>query len=338
MTSSGWLRRLMAGLACSAMLIVSGCSVAGGDTMEVTAYLEDSAGLFVGNDVGILGVTTGKITDIEPVGDQVKVTMEIDADHQVPADAGAVVVARSVATDRYIELTPVYSGGPAMADGDEIPIDRTRTPVDFDDVLKALNEFASGIGGNAETTKAIQKFINQGTQALRGRGSLLNQSVHSLAESVNGIHSQKDDIAASMKSLDVLLAAIAKDEQVAREFIQQVSQATKLLADERENFRLALRSLNRAVTTVAEFAVDNRESIIEALDGSTELMRTIVSKEEQLADVLRVLPLALQNIQRAVEDGALETVLDPRKTFPEGDLLIQLCEGLPESICGAIGN
>ncbi len=96
--------------------------------MEVIAYFEDSAGLFVGNDVGILGVAVGKITSIEPDGDQVKVTMEVDDDYDVPADAGAVVVARSVATDRYVELTPVYSKGPTLEDGDEIAIERTRDP------------------------------------------------------------------------------------------------------------------------------------------------------------------------------------------------------------------
>ncbi len=79
------------------------------DKITVVAYFPDSAGLFVGNDVGILGVPVGKITEIEPAGIEVKVTMEIDADRAIPADAGAAVVARSVATDRYVELTPVYS-------------------------------------------------------------------------------------------------------------------------------------------------------------------------------------------------------------------------------------
>ena len=36
------------------------------------------------------------MTEIEPDGGRVKVTLEIDGDHPIPADAGAVVVARSV--------------------------------------------------------------------------------------------------------------------------------------------------------------------------------------------------------------------------------------------------
>lgn len=336
------MARLVLALVVGALLATSGCGtldrLGGEEPLTIHAQLEDSAGLFVGNDVGILGVTVGTITAIEPEGETVRVSMEVEGGHDVPEDAGAVVVARSVATDRYLELTPVHKDGPTMADGAEIPLERTRTLVDFDDALASLNEFATGIGGNRATAEAVQRFIDAGTQAFRGRGALLNQSVQSLAAGVNGVHGQKDEIAASMKSLDVLLAAIAEDEDVAREFVRQVSRASDLLADERENFRRALRALNRAVTVVAEFAVNNRESIVQALGGSTELMETVIAKEEELAEVLRVMPVALQNIQRAENGGRLDVTLHPAKIFPGGDLLKQLCDSLPDAVCGLIGT
>ncbi len=166
------------------------------DTHTVTAYFPDSAGLFVGNDVGVLGVPIGKITEIEPAGIEVKVTMEIDADRAIPADAGAVVVARSVATDRYVELTPVYAGGPKLGDGAEIARDKTVTPVDFDDVLEALNTFATGIAGSKQGTKAIQDIINNGEAAFRGNGKLFNDTVKSLAEAVAGVSGQREDLSA----------------------------------------------------------------------------------------------------------------------------------------------
>ena len=154
------------------LMLTASCSSLpfSGGKMEVVAYFEDSAGLFVGNDVGILGVTVGKITSIEPDGDQVKVTMEVDDDYDVPADAGAVVVARSVATDRYVELTPVYRKGPKMEDGDEIGLERTRTPVDFDQVLASLNEFATGIAGSKKATNAIAGSSTQAPRRSRATG------------------------------------------------------------------------------------------------------------------------------------------------------------------------
>ena len=337
---TGFPRPLRLALLAVVLLMASACSPlpGSGGKIEVVAYFEDSAGLFVGNDVGILGVVVGEITAIEPDGDRVKVTMEIDDDHRVPADAGAVVVARSVATDRYVELTPVYSKGPTLEDGDEIAIERTRTPVDFDQVLASLNDFATGIAGSKEATRAIERFIDQGTEALRGNGPLINQTIHALQEGVNGIHAQRDNFASTLRSLDVLLAAVSANESTAREFIRQVTEASDLLADERENFRTALRSLDDAVTIVAQFAVDNRAQIVEALDGSTRLMRTILEKERNLTEILRVMPLSLQNLQRARVGDRIKVTVDPIVLTPLGDLLNRVCDRLPPAICQLIGS
>lgn len=332
-TTNRILRGAAALVAAVSVLATSGCGlVGGGEKTTVKAYLADSAGLFVGNDVGVLGVPVGKIASIEPAGDKVLVTMEIDSDQPIPANAGAAVVARSVATDRYVELTPVYHSGEKMADGTTIPIERTQTPVDFDDVLESLNTFATGIGGSKETTKAVQRFIDAGTRALQGRGPLLNQTVHSLADGVNGLHSQKEDVAATLKSLDVLLASISKNEGTARTFIRQVSKAAKLLADERNNFRQTLRSLDTAVTTVAKFAVDNRQTIVRTLNGSTKIMNTILSKQSDLEEILRVMPLALQNI-RMIKGDRLPIRIDPLVLDPLGGVLGQVCASLPGDLC-----
>ena len=323
------------------LMLTASCSslpVVGGGKMEVTAYFEDSAGLFVGNDVGILGVTVGKIKSIEPDGDQVKVTMEVDDDYDVPADAGAVVVARSVATDRYVELTPVYTKGPKMEDGAEISLERTRTPVDFDQVLASLNDFATGIAGSKKATNAIRRFIDAGADTLKGNGPLINQTVHALQEGVNGIHAQRDNIASTLSSLDVLLAAVATNQDTARTFIQQVSKAADLLADERENFRTALRSLDDAVTVVAQFAVDNRAQIVEALNGSTRVMKTILEKQRSLTEILRVLPLALQNLDRAQSGDRIPVVFDPLVLTPLGGILQDVCDRLPPAICALIST
>lgn len=334
MRTSHILRSIGALVAVAAVLLTSGCgAVGGGGKTTIKAYLADSAGLFVGNDVGVLGVTVGEITSIEPEGDKVLVTMEIDSDQPVPADAGAVVVARSVATDRYVELTPVFKDGDEkMADDTTIPLEKTQTPVDFDQVLESLNEFATGIGGNEKTTKAVQRFIDAGTRALQGRGPLLNQTIHSLADGVDGIASQREDVAATLTSLDVLLTTISNNESTARAFIQQVSRASKLLADERENFRQALRSLDSAVTTVAKFAVDNRQAIVENVNGSTRLMKTVLSKQERLAEILRVMPVALENL-RMIQGDRLPVRINPLILDPLGGVLQTVCDQLPLNLC-----
>ena len=308
-------------------------------TTTVTAYFPDTAGLFEGNDVGVLGVTVGRITDIEPEGIEVRVTMEIDADQPVPADAGAVVVARSVATDRYVELTPVYSGGEALADGDVITRDRTRTPVDFDDVLGALNTFATGISGSEQGTEAVRRIIEDGDAALRGNGRRLQTTVGSLADAVNGVSGQREDLSATLVSLDRLVGEIADNDETARTFIRRVSRASQMLAEDRVRFRTALRALDRAVRTIADFAVTNRQEVVQAIGGTSKVFRTMLRKQQALTEILEVFPLALQNLPRAVTpEGRVRMRMSPTVLLPLGGQIAALCERLPGPLCDLLAG
>lgn len=328
--------RLRLGLVVLSLLLTSACGVpglGGDDTTEVTAYFTDTAGLFVGNDVGILGVTVGEIKDIEPQGDRVKVTLEVEGERKIPADVGAMVVARSVATDRYVELAPVYSGGAEMQDGGEIPVERTQTPVDFDEVLEALNTFATGIAGSKESREAIRRIIDDGSAALDGNGQLLNDTITDLAGAANDVSGQRQDVSAVIRSLDGLVATLAENQGTTREFIDQVGEAADLLDDEKVNFRGALRNLDRTVATIATFAVDHRDEIVQVLDSSKGVMRTIDSRQKELTEILQVFPLALQNLRRASGDGRITVRADPKVLLPLGAQLTQLCNALPLELC-----
>lgn len=328
-------------LSCTLLLAVlfgfSGCTPTGDDKIEITALMSDSAGLFVGNDVGILGVNVGKVTDITPEGTNVRVTLSVDADQPVPADAGAVVVARSVATDRYVELTPVYHDGPKMRDGAVIAQDQTRTPVDFDDVLGALNTFATGIAGSKETQNAIKGILEAGSTALDGKGESFNRAVTALGGAVDSISSQRGNITATVKSLDTLTTSIAENQQLARDFITQVSKASTLLAYERKNFQSSLQSLSSAVALVADFAHQNRQELVTSLSQSTALMKSLLTKKDRLTEILQVMPVTLQNLGAIYHDGRLRVRVDPVVLTPLGGLINTLCTAAPTDICAAMG-
>ena len=330
------LARLLALLLLCVVGLGSGLGMGGSGTITVTAYFPDSAGLFVGNDVGVLGVPVGRVTGIEPQGRKVKVTLEVDRDHPVPADAGAVVVARSVATDRYVELTPVYDAGPRLADGGQIPLDRTRTPVEFDEVLEAVNDFATGISGSEAASQAVRRIVDSGAAALAGQGQQLHRTIDALGGAATIVDGQKDDLVGTITSLDTLVRRINDNQATVRTFIKQVAAASELLASQREEFRAALRSLDRAVTTVAEFSATNRGQIVKTLDASSTLMRTVTGKQQQVGELLEVLPLVLQNLQRADNGGTLPARMDPLVLAPLGSTLTKLCGQLPLHLCDVL--
>ena len=100
---------------------------------KLSAYFGKTVGLYAGSSVRVLGVPVGQVTDVTPEGDAVRVDMRVD-DVPLPAGVGAVVVAPSLVSDRYVQLTPAYDSGPVLASGTILPRDRTATPVELDDL------------------------------------------------------------------------------------------------------------------------------------------------------------------------------------------------------------
>ena len=62
----------------------------------------------------------GKVDDIRAEDGHVTVTLSIDRDVDIPADAHAVTVSNSILTDRHVELTPPYRGGATLKNGVDV--------------------------------------------------------------------------------------------------------------------------------------------------------------------------------------------------------------------------
>ncbi len=313
------------------VLCLGGCGLGRG-TRTVTVHLADSAGLFEGNDVGVLGVKVGEVTSIEPDAKDVVVELEITDDEvKLPADVTAAVVARSVATDRYVELTPVYDGGAELKDGGEIPVERTVTPVDFDKVLASLDKLIGGLVDNPKATNSLKDLIAISARNLDGRGAQINRTIRSLSTATRAFASQSDNAVATMKSLDRLTSKLAGNEKTVRRFVVQVAAATQLLASERKNIGAALRTLSAAVDDLNAFVRKHRSKIRGTIDDSTTVLKNIVKGRKDLAEVVEVLPMASDNVARTrnPRNDNLRVRAQLTQTVPElDDLLGTICSQL----------
>src|ERR1700678_970905 len=119
------------GAAVLAVAIIAGSLLvfrAGPPARQFTAYFTETIGVYPGSTVRILGVPVGTVDSVTPDGTQVRVVMTLNGGVPVPAGADAVVIAPSVVSDRYIQLTPAYTSGPELASGAVIPVTRTAVP------------------------------------------------------------------------------------------------------------------------------------------------------------------------------------------------------------------
>ena len=277
---------------------------------RVTAYFTQTVGLYPGSGVSILGIDVGDITEVTALGDRVRVEMLIDDDYEIPADAQAVVLAPSLVSDRYVQFSPVYDGGPTMEDGDEVPLDRTATPVELDQVYGALDELSSALGPTgANANGALSDLVDVGAANLDGNGEALNRTLTGFSQAVDTLATNRDDLFSSLDNLQTFTTALATIDAQVGQFNDNMAAVSDLLAGEREDLAAAVRLLSQALADVAGFIEDNTTLLSTNVNRLADVTLALVQQRTALAEVLDVAPAALGNLAHAYNPdyGTLDT-------------------------------
>jgi ABC-type transporter Mla subunit MlaD len=107
---------------------------------EVNATFSNSANIALNSPVRIAGVDVGKVVSSERDGDATKVTFTVDGSGRpIHDDAFAAIRPRIFLEGNFfIELDPGSPSAPELDSGGTIPVSRTATAVQLDEVLTAL--------------------------------------------------------------------------------------------------------------------------------------------------------------------------------------------------------
>ena len=277
---------------------------------RVTAFFTETVGLYPGSDVRVLGIPIGTITDVVPLGDKVRVEMSIDDDYDVPADADAIVLAPSLVSDRYVQFSPVYDGGPTMEDGAEVSLERTAIPVELDAVYGALDELSAALGPTgANKDGALSDLVDVGAANLEGNGAALNRTLTGFSQAVQTLAENRDDLFGSVENLQTFTTALATIDAQVGQFNDNMAAVSDLLAGEREDLQLAVSLLTDALGDVARFVQDNTTLLTTNVDRLADVTLVLVQQRAKLAEVLEVAPAALGNLSRTYNPdfGTLDT-------------------------------
>ncbi|MFC7341681.1 MCE family protein [Saccharopolyspora griseoalba] len=287
-----------------------------GSDKKVTAYFSAAVGLHERGDVRILGVPVGTIDEVTPVGKKVRVVMSVERDVDVPADASAVAVSPSVVSDRYVQLAPVYRGGPKMADDAVIPEQRTATPVELDKVYRSLNDLTKALGPDgANKDGALTDLLNTGAANLAGNGKDLSETLKNLGEAGTTMSGNSKELFETVDNLQRFTSMLAANDDQVRKFNTQMEQVSSQLAGERQNMSAALAQLAEALGKVETFVRDNRANIKTNVDQLNSVATVLVKQKKALQESLVNGPLAMSNLNNAY-NGASGT-LDTRAVFNE---------------------
>ncbi|MFF0724789.1 MCE family protein [Streptomyces sp. NPDC004134] len=301
-------RRPVALLVTAVLLLAAGTwgvrALTGPDGKAVTAYFDSGVGLYGGSDLRILGVKVGTVDSVEPEGDRVRVELTLDHGVQAPADVQAAVIAPSVVSGRYVQLSPPYSGGPELADGDEIPVERTATPVEIDELYASLTDLSDALGPDgANATGELSKLLETGARNLEGNGKEIGDSIDRFGDATQTLSGRSGDLFGTIENLQSFTTMLKENDQHVRDAERQLADVGTFLAEDKDELAAALEELGKALGRVQGFIKDNRGRLKANVDKLADLTRILVDNRASLAEAMDSAPLATDNLLRAYNPG-----------------------------------
>jgi phospholipid/cholesterol/gamma-HCH transport system substrate-binding protein len=283
----------------------------------VTATFPRTVALYEGSDVKILGVPVGKVESVEPQGTDVKVRFWYDGDEaKVPADAKAVIVSPSVVGDRFVQLTPAYTGGPTLPDGADLGETRTAEPAELDEIYSALNDLNVALGPKgANANGSLSNLLDATARNFDGQGEQFHQTIQDLGRFTGTLDNNKEELFASLRQLARFTATLRRNDTNVRLFNRNLAQMSVFLEGERDDLAGAMSNLGRAMDDITTFVRSNRRLIRENVHGLVDVSNVLVKQREALKEIMDVAPLALNNL--AVAYNPLTGTLDQRSNFGE---------------------
>ncbi|WAJ44323.1 virulence factor Mce family protein [Mycobacterium sp. Aquia_216] len=294
----------------------------------IVAYFANSNGIYVGDEVRILGVPVGKIDKIEPQMDRVKISLWVEQKYAVPADVKAAVLSPSLVTSRAIQLTPAYTGGPALKDNAVIPLARTAVPVEWDDFRAQLEKLTNSMqptqpGG----VSPFGALINTTADNLRGQGANIHDMVVKLSQALSALGDHSDDIFSTVKNLSVLVSVLHDNAGLLEQLNRNLSAVSALVASDPDSVGHAVHDLNAAVGDVTNFLTENRDTVGTTTDRLASISTALVQSIDDIKQILHSGPTAYQNFLNIYEPAHGSLVAAP--TIAELANPIQF-------LCGAI--
>ncbi|MCV7382457.1 MlaD family protein [Mycolicibacter longobardus] len=300
-------------------------------TLTVTAQFEEAVGLYEGNAVSVLGMPVGKVTEITPKDSYVQVKLVIDKNIDIPADVQAVTVATSILTDRHVELTPPYGGGPKLRDGDVIGLPRTRTPVEFDRTLAMADKLSRALGGDGEGRGPLANLIGIGARISSGSGPDIKSALDQLSQALrlssdNGAATGKT-IASIAAGLADLTQAAADNDTAIREFGSNIRALSDLIAAENLGAGTTGAKANQILDQATALLEKNRDTLKRTVGDFGGLTTTLTENRRQVEEILDVLPLVGTNIYNAVDPSGHTLRIHPTldKLMLNGQMAKEIC-------------
>jgi phospholipid/cholesterol/gamma-HCH transport system substrate-binding protein len=282
-----WVRVCAGVLAAVAVSSLAGCGwrglnsiplpgTAGGGPRSYTiqAQLPDVENIERNSRVRTGDVTVGNVTKIERQGWHALLTMTINGDVDLPANATATIGQTSLLGSLHVELAPPTDVAPQgkLHDGSLIPLASGGAYPTTEQTLAAISLLLNGggIGQIQDITRAL-------ATAFAGREDDLRSLIQQLDTFIRDVNTQSDDIIAANESLNDLVGQFADQKPVVDKALHTIPDGLAVLKDQRQNLADALDQLGKFSALAADSVIQTKENLVKELKDIGPVLESLAN-------------------------------------------------------------
>ena len=259
----------------------------GPGAFTIQAQMPDVDNIEPNSRVRLNDVTVGNVTKIERQGWHALVSMELNGDVQLPANATARLGQTSLLGSLHIELAAPKDVTPEgrLHEGSLIPLSSGSAYPSTEQTLGAISLLLNG-GGISHVQDITEAF----STAWAGREADLRSLIEQLDVFISYVNDQKGDIIAANESLNNLVGQFAEQKPVVDKALKTIPDALAVLKDQRENLADALAQLGKFSALAADSVNQTKESLVAELKDLGPVLEQLANAGPALTRALSFLP------------------------------------------------
>jgi phospholipid/cholesterol/gamma-HCH transport system substrate-binding protein len=308
-----------------AIVVVAVLLFRGGGGHTLTAEFQNASQLVKGNQVTIGGTPVGSVADIKLTDNgRAEIEMSIKDDYKdIPVETQAVIrqASQSGIANRYVELQlPPQNkrSGKKIADGGRIPITKTVTAVELDQLFNTLDP---------DTRDAVGQFFRNSADQFRGKEEqqrevfrYLNPALSTSSRLFSELNRDSPLLADFLQDSEKVVTALAERRDDLSGLVTNANRTFRALSAERAALGESIARLpdfmrtSNTVFVNLRAALNDVDPLVDASKPVARQLRPFLAELRPLAADARPTIRDLSNT--LVREGPDNDLLDLQRTFP----------------------
>lgn len=279
-------------------LPMPGTEGTGPASFTIQAQMPNVTNIQQNSRVRVGDVTVGNVTNIELQGWHALVTMKLNGDTDLPANATAKVGQTSLLGTLHIELASPTEQPPQgkLHDGSVIQLASASSYPTTEQTLGAISLVLNGggIGQVQDITKAL-------STAFAGREKDVRSLINQLDIFIGHLDDQKDDILSATDSLNNLVGQFAEHKPALDEALRTIPDALTVLKDQRENLVNALDRFGKFSALAHSTINQTKDALVSELKDIGPVLESLANAGPAMTRSLSALatyPWPTENVQK----------------------------------------